>query len=61
MNEDDYHDISEHDRTKSKSTTDIATLFKELTTSEVKDGISSVDLPNIVDLDNSFDHWESVE
>ena len=55
MNEDDYHDISEHDRTKSKSTTDIATLFKELTTSEVKDGISSVDLPNIVDK-NKYTH-----
>ncbi|XP_076085276.1 uncharacterized protein LOC143056082 isoform X4 [Mytilus galloprovincialis] len=45
--EDDYHDISEHDRTKSKSTTDIAILFKELTTSERKDGISSVDLPTM--------------
>ncbi|CAC5372385.1 PLEKHG5 [Mytilus coruscus] len=45
--EDDYHEISEHDRTKSKSTTDIAILFKELTTSERKDGISSVDLPTM--------------
>lgn len=45
INEDDYREISEHDRAKSKSTTDIAILFKELTTSDVKDGISSVDLP----------------
>ncbi|XP_061162670.1 pleckstrin homology domain-containing family G member 5-like isoform X2 [Saccostrea echinata] len=37
--------ISEKDRHKSKSTTDIAKLFEDLHTSEVKDGISSVDIP----------------
>nr|XP_022337376.1 pleckstrin homology domain-containing family G member 5-like isoform X6 [Crassostrea virginica] len=37
--------ISEKDRHKSKSTTDISKLFEELHTSEVKDGISSVDIP----------------
>lgn len=46
-NEDECREISDSDRKKSKSTTDIAILFKELTTSEVKDGISSVDLPTI--------------
>lgn len=37
--------INEKDRHKSKSTTDISKLFEDLHTSEVKDGISSVDIP----------------
>jgi hypothetical protein len=41
--------INEKDRHKSKSTTDIAKLFEDLHTSEVKDGISSVDIPSNMD------------
>ncbi|XP_056017709.1 pleckstrin homology domain-containing family G member 5-like isoform X4 [Ostrea edulis] len=41
--------INEKDRHKSKSTTDISKLFEDLHTSEVKDGISSVDIPSNMD------------
>lgn len=43
-NEGDLHIC---DKPKSKSTTDIATLFNELSTSEEINGISSVDLPKV--------------
>ena len=42
-------EINEKDRHKSKSTTDIAKLFQDLSTSELKDGISSVDIPSDLD------------
>ncbi|KAK3104745.1 hypothetical protein FSP39_009161 [Pinctada imbricata] len=50
LDSNDNFGISEQDKhIKSKSTTDISKLFQDLSTSEVKDGISSVDIPTEFD------------